>query len=392
MGVERRPMRAEPAAPPPPGRILMTTDTVGGVWHYTLQLAGSLARMHQVQVTLAAMGGRSSPAQRREVSRLEGVTLHERRFRLEWMENPWDDVERAGEWLLALEAQCEPDVVHLNQFAFGALPFKAPTLLVAHSCVVSWWQAVHRKQPPKQWDRYRAVVSAGLADASQVAAPTRNMLMSLTRDHGFRGKGLVLPNGRDPQPFAPTEKLPLIMAAGRLWDEAKNVRALERVAPDVSWPIEVAGPTRAPDGSVRQADGLCLLGELPGDELARRLARSSIFVHPARYEPFGLAPLEAALAGCALVLGDIPSLREVWGRGALYVAPDDHAALAQALQRLIDDPDLLRQMSRRAREAAAGYSGAAMTRAYVAAYRQIAAVERTRLPLSLDAKDLPCTS
>ena len=61
-------------------------------------------------------------------------------------------------------------------------------------------------------------------------------------------------------------------------------------------------------------------------------ARASIYALPARYEPFGLSALEAALSGCALVLGDIPSLREVWGDAALFVAPDDTDALAARRQ------------------------------------------------------------
>jgi glycogen synthase len=55
-------------------------------------------------------------------------------------------------------------------------------------------------------------------------------------------------------------------------------------------------------------------------------ARASIYALPARYEPFGLSALEAALSGCALILGDIPSLREVWLEAAPYVSPDDESA------------------------------------------------------------------
>ncbi|HZH07042.1 MAG TPA: glycosyltransferase, partial [Lautropia sp.] len=161
--------------------VLMTADTIGGVWQYALQLSASLTRHHRLRVALATMGAPLTPAQRREAALLPGVTLHESNFALEWMEQPWDEVAKAGDWLLALEDRLRPDIVQLNQFAFGALPFKAPTLLVAHSCVLSWWRAVHGTKPPAQWDRYREVVRAGLAGADLVAAPTRDMLLSLTR-------------------------------------------------------------------------------------------------------------------------------------------------------------------------------------------------------------------
>jgi glycosyltransferase involved in cell wall biosynthesis len=69
------------------------------------------------------------------------------------------------------------------------------------------------------------------------------------------------------------------------------------------------------------------------------LARASIYVHPARYEPFGLAILDAALAGCALVLGDIPSLRELWHDAAIFVPTEDAARLSRELTALIENGD-----------------------------------------------------
>ena len=73
--------------------------------------------------------------------------------------------------------------------------------------------------------------------------------------------------------------------------------------------------------------------------MAAHLAASAIYALPARYEPFGLSALEAGLCGCALVLGDIPSLREVWGDAAVFVDPHDAQALAKALNCLIDHPE-----------------------------------------------------
>ena len=79
------------------------------------------------------------------------------------------------------------------------------------------------------------------------------------------------------------------------------------------------------------------------------MARASIYAMPARYEPFGLSILEAGLSGCALVLGDIPSLREHWEGAAVFVAPDDRDALRSAIARLIDNPGRLAELGRRAR-------------------------------------------
>ena len=60
------------------------------------------------------------------------------------------------------------------------------------------------------------------------------------------------------------------------------------------------------------------LDERRSERLAWRSGRSS--PRTALYEPFGLAVLEAAQAGCALVLSDIPTFRELWDGAALFVA------------------------------------------------------------------------
>ncbi len=75
-------------------------------------------------------------------------------------------------------------------------------------------------------------------------------------------------------------------------------------------------------------------------QLRQLFARASAYVVTSRYEPFGLAPLEAALSRCALVCNDIASLREVWGETALYFDANSGTALARALQRLHDDREL----------------------------------------------------
>ena len=98
----------------------------------------------------------------------------------------------------------------------------------------------------------------------------------------------------------------------------------------------------------------------------------SIFALPARYEPFGLSVLEAALSGCALALGDIPSLREIWGGAALFVSPDNSDGLARALNQLIADEKLLHDLSKRARQRGLELSLERMAVGYRAIYDECA--------------------
>lgn len=345
-------------------KILLTADTVGGVWTYVLELARAL-RTLGVECVLATMGAPLSDDQRSEA---RGFEVHESAFRLEWMENPWDDVARAGDWLLELEAHIEPDLVHLNGYAHAALPWRVPVLVAGHSCVLSWWRAVKGREAGREWDRYREEVARGIHAAAMVVTPTLAMLDELTRYYGPLPPARVIPNGRDAAQFRPGGKDQLIFTAGRLWDEAKNLAALETVAPSLPWPVVIAGENRSPEGQVR-ATKLRLLGRLPVAEVARLLAKVSIYVLPARYEPFGLSALEAALAGCVLVLGDIPSLREVWGDAACYVAPDDTGALDQTIRALIASSEYRYRMAARARQRALTFTPARMAAGYLSAYR-----------------------
>lgn len=351
-------------------RILMTADTLGGVWTYALELARAL-QPHGVDITLATMGAPLSAPQWEEARAVPGLDVHESDFQLEWMNDPWEDVRQAGQWLLRLADAARPDVVHLNGYVHATLPWPAPTLVVAHSCVLSWLRAVRGEDIPSWWETYREKVTQGLGAAAMVAAPTQAMLDILQECYGALPATRVIPNGRDAALFTPAEKDPFVLSAGRLWDEAKNLAALDCAAQRLSWPVYVAGDAKNPEGGAIQARGARLLGKLPPAQLAGWLSRAAIYALPARYEPFGLSILEAALAGCALVLGDIPSLREVWAEAALYVPPDDPDALRASLCSLIARPERRAALAARARERARRYTPARMAEGYLAAYADL---------------------
>ncbi len=99
--------------------------------------------------------------------------------------------------------------------------------------------------------------------------------------------------------------------------------------------METPSASLLPLGEDRKA--AVFLGELSPAALAKKLAQAAIYAAPARYEPFGLGILEAALAGCALVLSDLPSLRENWSGAALFLPPGDQAAWREVLNGLARD-------------------------------------------------------
>ena len=81
-----------------------------------------------------------------------------------------------------------------------------------------------------------------------------------------------------------------------------------------------------------------LLGRVP--DVAAWLHRADVLVHPARWEGFGLALLEAMLASKPVVATNASSIPEIVADGetGLLVPPDDPAALAAAVNRVLGDP------------------------------------------------------
>jgi glycogen synthase len=322
-------------------KVLMTADAVGGVWTYARDLADALA----ADVVIATMG--PPPAERPD-----DVVVST--YALEWEDEPWDDVDRAGAWLLELEEELRPDVIHLNGYAHGVLPWRAPVVMAAHSDVCSWWLAVHGEPAPARYDAYRSAVAGGLRAAGVLVAPTAAVLADLERSFQLPRTSLVVPNGSSLVP-APAEKEPLVAALGRFHDRAKNLAAIERARTGCPWPILTGG-----EGAT--------LGRLGREDVRALLARASVFAAPAWYEPFGLGILEAARSACALVLGDLPSLRELWEGAALFVPPADDGALAAALQLLARDEELRTELAGRARRRSARYTVERMARGYAAVY------------------------
>lgn len=355
-------------------RILMTADAVGGVWTYALELARALQE-DGVEVILARMGPCPTSEQRRAMESLDNVRMVGRPYRLEWMENPWQDVDDAGDWLLELAEEYAPDLVHLNGYSHAVLPWKRPVLVVGHSCVLSWLDRVKGEEAGAEWSEYRRRVGRGLAAADRVVAPSRTMLAVLARHYGSSDRrdpaGTAVPNGRSAAAFQPRSKEAFVFAAGRIWDEAKNAASVARVSTSLTWPVCLAGDLRRPDGGEARFEGVRYLGRLESSAMASWFGRAAIFAHPARYEPFGLTPLEAGLSGCALVLGDIPSLREVWDDAALYAPPSEDEALADCLDRLINNPVLRSRMGERARARALEYSPSRMASGYLRLYREM---------------------
>ncbi len=326
--------------------ILVTADTAGGVWTYAREsVCGLLLRGKKV--TLVSFGGVPKPEQVQWMQGLTGLDYRPTDFKLEWMQDSEGDLAASAEYLKAIIRESRPDVLHLNQFYYGALECDIPKIVVAHSDVVSWWVAVHGQEPPdSKWMRwYRKVVRRGVEGASAVVAPSRWMLEQISRHYIRPAAGSVIYNGRTPALYNPhLEKDDLIVTIGRQWDRGKNAGLL--LQREMPAPVCIVGPDRHPEsqghafGGDRQSGAVRFEAQQDEMQLSRLLASAGIYAATSCYEPFGLAPVEAALSGCAIVASDIPSFRELWDGAAVFFHNNDADSLHDALEPLVRDTEM----------------------------------------------------
>ncbi|HKV91421.1 MAG TPA: glycosyltransferase family 4 protein [Candidatus Angelobacter sp.] len=358
--------------------ILVTADTIGGVWTYTRELVTGLVHRGE-RVTLVSFGDIPTAAQTRWMDGLKNFDYRPTAFKLEWMLDSEADMIASAQYLQAVIEESKPDLLHFSQYYYGALECDVPRVVVAHSDVVSWWIAVQRKQPPEtDWLRwYRRVVSRGLQAATAVVTPSRWMLEQIVLHYGRPEAGSVIYNGRTPALFNPhMTKEENILTVGRLWDSGKNVSLLLRQ--ELPMPVHIVGSNQHPEmqGDVFAAEAISpnvhLDAEQNEKQLVQTLGRAGIYAATSQYEPFGLAPLEAALSRCALIASDIPTFRELWDGAAVFFRNNDAQSLHDTVELLMRDPNLRRHQANLAyRRAQQLFSAERMVDNYMSLYQAL---------------------
>ena len=358
--------------------VLMTADTIGGVWTYARELVTQLSRLG-VRITLVSFGQIPSRVQSEWLEDLPAVSYYPTAFRLEWMQDAQADLEQSAELLESIIAETKPDLLHFNQFYYGTIDCEQPRVVVAHSDVVSWWVAVHDVKPPSSdWiSQYQQNVIRGLNKADLVIAPTRWMLDQVCHHYGEPTKAAVVHNGRDPRLFDPgATKQNYILSIGRLWDAGKQATLLLR--DDLPWQTILVGSEQSPEGAIASAKSLGHLANLrtigpqSEEQLCQLFAGASIYLATSRYEPFGLAPLEAALSGCPVVANDIASFREVWGEDAIYFERNNPQSLVHTIQELASNRMRRSEYGQRAlKRAREKFTSERMAGSYLAHYRSL---------------------
>lgn len=359
-------------------RVFMTADAVGGIWPYALDLARGLSDLRvpdlRLEVTLALLGPAPGSRQVVEAAGVAGLRLLPTGLPLDWTAPDAASVHAGSVQLGVLARRAGADIVHLNNPAFAASGNlgTAPLLIVCHSCVASWWDAAGAGELPADLAWRHHLTGIAYRTADRLVAPSATFAAATAGIHGLAALPQVIHNGRTPaSAVRPRQPGAFAFTAGRLWDAGKNLAVLDRAAARLPVPFLAAGPLQGPDGAQVRLQHLRLLGRLDGEGVAARLAARPVFASAARYEPFGLAVLEAAQAGCALVLSDIAGFRELWGEAACYVAPDDDAGFADAICSLLRDPARRHRLGEAAEVRSARYTVDAMAAGTMKLYREM---------------------
>lgn len=354
-------------------RILLTTDAVGGVWTYSLDLARGLARL-DIETVLAVMGPAPTAVQKRAACAIDGLRLVDAGQPLDWLAQDAGEIERASAAIASLAAEQSADLVQLHAPALAAgSAYPAPVLAVVHSCLATWWDQVQGPDVPMPPDfAWRTEAArAGLAAADLVVTPTAALGAMVQRCYGLAEAPQAVHNGRTPVAVGTQAPHDFIFTSGRLWDRGKNLAALDAAAAHIGVPVHAAGPLAGPQGETVAFEHLNSLGTLDEAGIARWLAARPVFASAALYEPFGLSVLEAAAAGCPLILADIPTFRELWEEVAVFVDPRDPVALARACNDLVADDFERAVRGRAAMDRAARFTPDAMAAQMASLYRRL---------------------
>lgn len=368
--------RAEPV------RLFLTADAVGGVWQHTLDLARGLCRVG-FEVVVATLGPPPGLGDMAAARGIAGLTLVPTVLPLDWTAETPKQLEAAAREVAGLAAVHGADIVQVHAPALAAADYDAPVVAVTHSCMATWWHAVRGGPLPDDFRWRVAATEAGLRYAEAVVAPSVSFAQLLAATYRLQRFPVVIHNGRSRPAAVARAAGSYAITAGRLWDEGKNVATLDRAAASAALPIRAAGAVRGPNGAVVSFEHLALLGQLDEAEMRQCIASALVYVSAARYEPFGLAVLEAAQAGVPLVLSDISTFRELWQDAAVLVAPDDAKGFAAAIDALAANTSWRRRLGAAACRCARRYGCERMARSYAALYRAVSGGPAQRKQVAL---------
>ena len=296
--------------------------------------------------------------------------------------------------MLRRAGQLRPDVVHLHfpyppgDLVYRALPTRPPLVVTYHSDIVRQQNLLRV---------YRPLMELTLRRAARILPTSPNYMVSSPYLRRHAARCSVVPLGIDTARFAQADMrrvaairarydAPLLLFVGRL-RYYKGLHILLDALPGVRAELLIggSGPERgrleAQAARLGIARRVHFLGDIPDEDLPALYRAADVFVLPAhlRAEALGLAQIEALASGLPCVsteLGTGTSFANLHGRTGLVVPPNDPAALADAINTLLADPELRERYGAAGRERAAElFSQTRMLDAVEEVYRDVLTYE-----------------
>jgi hypothetical protein len=131
---------------------------------------------------LAVLGPAPTEAQRATAA---GLELIETGLPLDWLAETADEVRAAAQAVGTLAAERRVDLVQLNAPALAIADFAMPVVAVAHSCLVTWWDAVIGGELPEDFRWRTELHGEGLRRADLVVAPSAAFAEATRKAYGL---------------------------------------------------------------------------------------------------------------------------------------------------------------------------------------------------------------
>lgn len=279
---------------------------------------------------------------------------------------------------IALELAARSLVDHLDvlHVQYIAPPwFRGRLVLTVHD--LAFLHVPDSFRPVERW-RLRVMVPKNIARADRVLTVSEFSKQDIITHYGIPAERVVVtPNGGTPLP-APSDfasactrhgvRPPFVVSVGRL-DRRKNLtRTLDAFAAarrrsSLPHQLVLVGldDTLSPELDERMhraglQESIVRTGLIPDQDLAALLKGADLMVYASLFEGFGLPVLEAMAVGCPVVTSRTSCLPEVAGDAAILVDPQDTEEIAAAIERVLTDATLRKDLSQRGRLRAARFS------------------------------------
>lgn len=291
-------------------------------------------------------------------------------------------------------AQQRFDLVHFANFNHPVL-YRGKFVVTIHDLIMHLFPTGAQKESLLRRIAYRKVMN-DCRRAAKIIVPSVSTKNDLVKMLNFPSEKIIItPEGsEDKFKVASNEAISALKAKLNLperyilfvsrWERYKGLPALleafEKVNkefPDVGLVItgkpDKQNPEIAELVKAEQSKGRAIItpGFVSDDDLPTLYSGAAAYVHPSWYEGFGIMILEAFAAGAPVVTSNTSSLPEVVGDAGLLVDPRDTLAIAEAIKKILNDPQFAKGLRQKGLARVKEFSWAKMARATLGIYQEI---------------------